>query len=83
MQNSQMPATQGLAVPEGCERSQGEPCSPRAPAAMPTCSANRNKAHILGREEQMENAHGRGMERWTGGQAELRKQMWLRVKKTD
>lgn len=81
MQNSQMPGTQGLAIPEGCERSQGEPCSPRAPAAMHTCSANRNKAHIFGREEQMEKMHmGEG---WTGGQAELRKQMRLRVKKTD
>lgn len=70
MQNSQMPATQGLAIPEGCERSQEEPCSPRAPAAMPTCSANRNKVHIFGREEQMENAHGREMDRWTGGTQE-------------
>lgn len=43
MQNPQIPGPQGLAIPEGCERSQGEPGSPRAPAAMPTCSANRNK----------------------------------------
>lgn len=74
MQNSQIPGPQRLAIPEGCERSQGESGSPRAqrqcPSAQPIeTRKNRRKMHM-----------GEG---WTGGQEELRKQMRLRVKKTN
>jgi hypothetical protein len=36
--------------------------------AMPTCSANRNENHILGRGEQKKNIHGRKLTGRAGAQ---------------